>query len=206
MQTHPEHGRINQKRRTRQAIVNACAMLADTGAAVTMPEVARAAGVSEATAYRYFPNLISLLRETNLEGWPDPDVALAHVRDSTDVVERIGAAAEVLMRGVLARQGAIRAVISAAIIDPDPARIRPGYRFALIDHALAPIADPNPPALEPAVLRQLKLDLAMIVSAEALFTLMDLCRLSSTEAVNSAVHAAQAVTRAALREPAPPSR
>ena len=35
-----------------------------------MPQVARAALVSEATAYRYFPDLVSLLREALAGVWP----------------------------------------------------------------------------------------------------------------------------------------
>ena len=46
-------GRVNQKTRTRNAIVQAAAELSRTGREVTMPEVAKAALVSEATAYRY---------------------------------------------------------------------------------------------------------------------------------------------------------
>src|SRR5580698_3059408 len=50
-------GRVNQKLRTRNAIVAAAVELSRTGREVTMPEVARTALVSEATAYRYFPVL-----------------------------------------------------------------------------------------------------------------------------------------------------
>jgi len=46
-------GRVNQKARTRAAIVRAVQDLARDGAEITMPSVARAALVSEATAYRY---------------------------------------------------------------------------------------------------------------------------------------------------------
>jgi AcrR family transcriptional regulator len=45
-------GRVNQKRRTHAAIVRAAAELIRTGREVTMPEIAKAALVSEATAYR----------------------------------------------------------------------------------------------------------------------------------------------------------
>lgn len=55
-------GRANQKLRTRRAIVQAAAELSRTGREVTMAEIAAAALVSEATAYRYFPDLVSLLR------------------------------------------------------------------------------------------------------------------------------------------------
>ena len=61
--------------RTRAAIVDACRELTRTGAEVTMPRVAKLAMVSEATAYRYFPDLITLLEDT-LEGlWPPPEEA-----------------------------------------------------------------------------------------------------------------------------------
>ena len=61
--TPEERGRVNQKRRTRTAIIAACQDLITAGADINMPAVARAALVSEPTAYRYFPDLASLLEE-----------------------------------------------------------------------------------------------------------------------------------------------
>src|ERR1700723_447755 len=139
-------GRVNQKARTRAAIVRAVQNLPRDGAEITMPSVARAALVSEATAYRYFPDLVSLLLESDAGVWPDPAEALAPVAGSDDPVERVGYAAEVLFTGILARQSAVRAMIAASITRPDVATQRPGHRFALIDHALAPLASPNPNA------------------------------------------------------------
>ena len=75
-------GRANQKTRTRRAIIDACRELVRTGSDVTMPEVARRALVSEATAYRYFPDLVSLLRETIDGLWPTPAEALQPVAAS----------------------------------------------------------------------------------------------------------------------------
>src|SRR5882757_9235858 len=85
-------GRANQKLRTRTAIVQAAAELSRTGREVTMPEVAKAALVSEATAYRYFPDLVSLLREAIAGQIPSPEEALASVVGSVDPVVRIAAA------------------------------------------------------------------------------------------------------------------
>ncbi|MCW2523223.1 MAG: regulatory protein TetR, partial [Frankiales bacterium] len=82
-------GRANQKARTRAAIVQACRQLIDSGDSVTMPEVARLALVSEPTAYRYFPDLYSLLTTALAGMWPVPADALAPVADSTDPVERV---------------------------------------------------------------------------------------------------------------------
>src|SRR5580700_2554024 len=112
-------GRANQKMRTRRAIIDACRELVRTGAEVTMPEVARLALVSEATAYRYFPDLVSLLSETFEGLWPNPAEALAPVADSRDPVERIVFACEFLLRGVLGYQGAVRATISGTITRRD---------------------------------------------------------------------------------------
>ena len=183
---------MNQKARTRAAIVRAVQDLARDGAEITMPSVARAALVSEATAYRYFPDLVSLLLESDVGVWPDPAEALAPVAASDDPVERVGYAAEVLFTGILARQSAVRAMIAASITRPDVAARRPGHRFALIDHALAPLS-----GTDPEVLAQLKRDLAVVMSAEALFVLTDLCRLPPADAIASAVYTARTLTAAA---------
>jgi AcrR family transcriptional regulator len=189
-------GRVNQKARTRTAIVDATRDLILTGAEITMPAVARAALVSEATAYRYFADLISLLREAMAGVWPSPEQLLAGVADSTDPVERVACATEVLLRRVLTAQGAVRAMISASIIRPELAAGRPGYRFGLIDYALAP-AEATLGAADPERFAQLKANLAIVVSAEALFTLTDLCGLAPEAAIASAVAAARTITAAA---------
>ena len=194
-------GRVNQKLRTRTAILQAASGLIRTGRDVTMLEVAKAALVSEATAYRYFPDLISLLQEAMAGQLPTPHEALAGVADSSDPVERIAAATEHLLRHVLTVQGAARAMIAATITRPGAADARPGLRFGLIDHALAPLAE-GPGALGAAALAQLKNDLAVVVSAEALFCLTDLCKLEPEDAIASAVHTATALTRAATSQPA----
>jgi AcrR family transcriptional regulator len=189
-------GRVNQKQRTRAAILAAARDLITGSAEVTMPAVARAALVSEATAYRYFPDLVSLLREAVAGTWPSPAEALASVEHSTDPVERIAVATERLLHHVQAYQGAVRAMIAASVVRPESADIRPGYRFALIDLALAPL-EHSLGRQNPEAFRQLKQDLTVVVSAEALFTLTDLCRLSPGEAIASAVRSARTITAAA---------
>jgi AcrR family transcriptional regulator len=186
---------VNQKARTRAAIVQAVHDLARSGAEITMPSVAEAAMVSEATAYRYFPDLVTLLLEADQSTWPDPAQALAPVADSAEPAERIGFAARLLLDGVLANESAVRAMIAGSITRPEIAARRPGHRFGLIDAALAPAAH----RLDPATLTQLRRGLTVVVSADALFTLTDLCELSRADAVDSVVHTARALTEAAFR-------
>jgi AcrR family transcriptional regulator len=192
-------GRVNQKARTRTAIVDATHDLIQAGAEITMPAVARAALVSEATAYRYFPDLMSLLREAMTGIWPGPEEVLAGVADSPDPVERVAAAAEALLRRVLAAQGAVRAMIAASITRPELAAGRPGYRFGLIDYALEPLAG-TLGAADPEGFAMLKTQLAIVVSAEALFTLTDVCGVAPEAAIASAVAAARAITAAACAD------
>ena len=167
-----------------------------------MPEVARRARVSEATAYRYFPDLASLLREALEGAWPDPAEALAPVAESADPAVRVAFACEYLLRGVHAYQGAVRAMIAHTITAPAAARTRPGIRFGLIDYALAPFEDragpASWPALSPDAMTSLKRDLAVVVSAEAFFVLTDLCGLAPDDAIRTAARTAVTLTSAAF--------
>ncbi len=64
----------NVRRRTRKAMIEAVTQLVHEGASPSVTEVADAAGVSRATAYRYFPTQESLLAEVIV---PDLEAALA---------------------------------------------------------------------------------------------------------------------------------
>jgi AcrR family transcriptional regulator len=192
-------GRANQRKRTHDAIVRAATELMRTGREVTMPEIARTALVSEATAYRYFPDLASLLREAMADDLPNPAEAFTGISDPAGPVERVATAGEYLLRHVLARQGAVRAMIAATVAKPGGVLTRPVLRAGLIDHALAPLQDPSA-GFDPAALAQLKLDLAVVISAEALFALTDLYGLTPQQAIASLLHTATTLTRAALRD------
>ena len=189
--------RTEQKRRTRTAIVDACRDLITSGNPVTMPEVADKAGVSEATAYRHFSEIVSLIRVALVGLWPTPAEALAPVADSADAVARLEFATEFLLRRVTAYEGSVRAVIAATVTHPSQARQRPGFRFGLIDHALDPVVPATTPAAAER-LAQLKQDLAAVVSADALFSLTDLCGLDTDAAIASLVRTARSVAEAAL--------
>jgi len=190
-------GRANQKLRTRTAILEAARQLMSTGAAVTMPEVARVALVSEVTAYRYFPDLPSLLGETIGGLWPTAAQALEPVALSGDPVERVTLAAQVLLRGIIAYQGGVRAMIAATIGQPALARTRPDIRFELINAALDP-EHLTPGLLGPEALALLKQQLAVVLSAENLFCLTDRLGLPPAEATTQLIRIATTLTTAAL--------
>jgi AcrR family transcriptional regulator len=189
------HRLSNQMERTRSAIVAAARDLADSGAEITMPVIAAEARVSEATAYRYFPDLVSLLRAAVMAEDLVPD--LRAVTRGDDPVERIGQAAEILGQAVLRRQGAVRVVVASTIAKPSTAIDRPAHRFGLIEHALKPWID-SCPAEGRAEVEQLMRGLAVVVSAESLFTLIDLCGLAPDAAIASLVATARQMTATAV--------
>jgi AcrR family transcriptional regulator len=61
MSARRSNGRANQRDRTRKDLLSAAARLLKEGASPSMEDLAAAAMVSRATAYRYFPNLDALL-------------------------------------------------------------------------------------------------------------------------------------------------
>jgi AcrR family transcriptional regulator len=187
--------RTNQMERTRSAIVAAARERADSGAEITMSAIAAEARVSEATAYRYFPDLVSLLRAAfTVE---DQVAVLKSVVNGDDPVERIGQATEILGRAVLRRQSAVRAIVASTIAKPATVKDRPAQRFALIEYALAPWIDKHGLAGR-ADVEQLVRDLAVVISAEAVFTLLDLCRLAPDDAIASLVATARRTAAAGV--------
>jgi AcrR family transcriptional regulator len=185
---------VNQRARTRRAIVDAARELIESGDPVTMPLVAERALVSEATAYRYFADLPALVREALGALWPPPDEMLRPIDGVDDPAERVAFAARALLRRVLRYEGSTRAMIAATIARPKGAAERPGYRFGLIDRALDPVAD----AFQVADLTQLKQRLAVVMSPESMFTLIDFCGLPPTAAVDAIAETAVALTRLAV--------
>jgi AcrR family transcriptional regulator len=190
--------RVRQKERTRAALIAAARRLIVDGSAVTMLAAATAAGVSEATAYRHFPDLPALLREAFVGLWPEPPPELTAAGDYRAVPDRVAQATDFLLRNVVKMQGAVRVMIASTITRDEVTFPRPGKQFGLIDLAVGPL-EQGPGALHPGRLIQLKLDLAVIMSAEALFTLIDLAGLDPQDAIASVVHTARSITQAAIR-------
>jgi AcrR family transcriptional regulator len=167
-----------------------------------MPAIAQQAGVSEATAYRHFPDLLAVLREGFVGVWPDVSEAMPDLVRSPDPVDRIGMVTGFLAHHVLRLQGAVRAMIALTITRPDETDgARPAHRIDLITMALEPLV-----GLPRDRLAQLWSDLSIVVSAESLFTLLDLRRLDPDVAVATLVRTAQTLVRAALVDSDPETR
>jgi AcrR family transcriptional regulator len=196
--------RANQKARTRQAIVRAAGALLAKGAKPSLDEIAEAAQVSRATAYRYFPGLDALLSEAAVDlmvpeagelfaaGAPDdPFERLALVDDTIDKACRTQ---QVPLRLMLAR--VLERSIGRA---PDEPPLRQNRRTPLLEEALAPLA----PRLGRARTERLAQALAMIVGTESFLALNDVVGLDEAEARDVRHWAIDALVAAALNESYP---
>jgi AcrR family transcriptional regulator len=174
-----ESGRINQKERTRRALLQATRELLDEGQTPTIAQAALRALISEATAYRYYSDAQSLLRDALAINWPGLDATLEQMRNVDDVAVRARMAAEAMAHTVLANEGHVRTLIGIAYSPGSDAGMRPGFRFRLIEAVLEPLKG----SFAQADLRRLELALATVVSAEACLTLKDVCKIGDEQIV-----------------------
>jgi AcrR family transcriptional regulator len=188
-------GRTQQKARTRAALLHAARELLAAGRTPNVEEAAEAAGVSRATAYRYFPNQRALLvaahpeiEATELLGDDAPD----------DPHERLERTIAELIRLTIDTEPELRTMLRLSL-EPGPAEellLRQGRAIGWIEEALAPLQG----RLRPSLLRRLILAIRSACGIEALVWLTDVAGLSRREASELMRWSGLALLRAALAE------
>jgi AcrR family transcriptional regulator len=194
--------RANQRYRTRKDLLSAAARLMKEGRKPTLEEVAEAARVSRATAYRYFPNLEELLVEASFDiAVPDGETVFAG-DPSSDPGERIDKAEAAMHRSIVENEAAIRLMLASALARTaegtvnEAVPLRQNRRTPLIEAALAParaqFADGSYARLVAA--------LAIIFGPEAMVVFRDVLRFEAEAARDVKSWAARALVGAALSE------
>jgi AcrR family transcriptional regulator len=203
-----QEGRINQKRRTRAAIVAAAVELLEQGKRPTVAEVAEAALVSRATAYRYFPTQEYLLFEAALESTrSDIDRELDETTTLPEDPEaRLEMLIDALQERIVDKEAAFRTMLRLSLeqtsdeerhdSESAPSRLRGGGRVRWIEKALAPVRG----YLEEPAFRRLVAALSLCMGIEALVVLRDVCALESSEAQEVLLWAARTLLRSSLAE------
>lgn len=200
-------GRANQLRRTRKDLLQAAARLVRSGRSPSLDEVAEAAMVSRATAYRHFPDVHALLVEATLDiDTPQPEAVLrdAPADDPVARLERVDAAFEAMIRD---NELALRLMLKHAMersvrpAEAGAAPLRQNRRAPLIDAAL----EPARAQFRPAALKTLRLGLSMVIGTEAMLALKDVMQLDDAEARRVRRWAIRAMV-AAARAPAGAAR
>jgi AcrR family transcriptional regulator len=196
--SYQDTGRVNQKRRTRTAVLEAAAKLVRAGETPSVAEAAEAASVSRATAYRYFPTQESLLVEVATTGglaWMH-DV-LGPLASSDDAEARVQAVVDALTALMVEHDRGLRTMLKISLErsleDGRNTPVREGRRASYLDEALAPLRG----TLPPGELERLNAALGMVVGTEALVVLCDIYGLDPDEARSLMRWAASALFRAA---------
>jgi AcrR family transcriptional regulator len=189
-----EHGRVQQKARTRAELIRAARTLMDGGIAPTVDEAARAASVSRATAYRYFPSRRALL----VAAYPQLTAESLLGDDAPrDPAARLDLVLDGITRQLLEHEPVLRTMLrlslEARTATPDDLPFRVGRRIAWVGDALEPLrAELSEPDRE-----RLVLAIASAVGIDALVWLTDVAGLSRPEAVELMCWSARTLLQAA---------
>ncbi len=194
-------GRANQKRRTRKDLLQAAAQLMKQGRRPSLDEVAEAALVSRATAYRYFPSTEALLAEASLDVVTPDAAALFAGSASTDPAARLEKVDAALHDMMLANEPALRLMLANALqraargdVESETP-LRQNRRTPLIEAALEPVRR----QFKPSALDLLAKALALIVGTEAMVVFKDVLQLDDAEARRVKRWAIRALVEAAKR-------
>ena len=178
-----ETGRPNQRLRTRKDLLEAALRLSSDGRQPSLDEVAEAAKVSRATAYRYFPNVEALLAEASAHvAFPDLEGLFTGLENASPA-ERLKHLDQATSSMISANEPAIRAMIATAVrqaMSDDDVPARQNRRSPAIEAALAP----HCVNFEPNQLDRLRKALALVIGPEALLALKDVMRLDDAEAAD----------------------
>jgi AcrR family transcriptional regulator len=188
-------GRTGQKARTRAALIDAARNLLARGRTATVGEAAEAAGISRATAYRYFPNHRALL----VAAHPEVEASsLLGENAPAEPHERLDRTVAELIRLTVDTEPELRTMLRLSL-EPGPPEellLRQGRAIGWIEEALTPLQG----GLRPSALRRLVLAIRSACGIEALVWLTDVAGLSRRQASELMRWSALALLRAALAE------
>jgi AcrR family transcriptional regulator len=195
--SYAETGRTRQKQRTLNAINAATLELLRSGEIPTVERSADVAGVSRATAYRYFPNQRDLLVAAH--GWTEaPSLVPEGLPDDPEA--RLDAVVLRITGTILESEGAYRAMLKLSLEGHVPGEgdlaLRQGRRIRWVEDALRPIRK----QLGPRTHRRLVRAIAAAIGVEVLVWMTDVAKMSRDEAVATMRWSALALLRATIDE------
>jgi AcrR family transcriptional regulator len=193
-------GRAGQKGRTRQALLAAVRRVMERGEPVSVVAAANEAGISKATAYRYFPASDALTLEATL----DARVAAPEeiVGDAEDVRERVLRVQRYLFSLTRGSETQFRLFLARAL-DASVAdggrvgrEIRGGRRLPMYEFALSPVR----PRMAGRDFDFLVLSLSAASGLESYLALKDVCRVDDATADRVATSNVEAILDRLLPE------
>lgn len=171
-------------------LVDAADELLGEGARLSLAEVAMRAGVSRATAYRYFPSIEPLLVELSLRG---ASGTLAGVDFDALASLALPDAAERLVRHManwaFDHETALRLSLHASVL-PNAPTVRPAHRRSWIGRLLAPYRA----RISPSDYERLCGALTLLFGADAVVCLRDIAGLDRDSAIETLAWTARRLT------------
>jgi AcrR family transcriptional regulator len=190
--------------RTRKLMLETAITLMQRGVTPSVSDVAEAAGVSRATAYRYFPSQSALVTAVVDEGLGP---ILRWHSDSDDAEERVADLLGFSMPRIVEFESTFKAALKlsleqwarrqAGTLGAEPPFKR-GHRVDLLRSAIAPLRD----TLPREQFERLAKALSLVYGLEVLIVLKDLWGLQFEETRSVALWAARALVRTAVAEAA----
>ena len=195
-------GRTLQKARTRAAIVDGAQRISREGSIPSVEQAAAAAGVSRATAYRYFPTQEALHVElASKAAWLPVEMRL-RAMTSPDVESRLVALIDLVGAAVAENEVHVRTGLRVYqdtwLRSPrgtEPTPVRRGRRKEWLDKVLEPL-----PLMPADKLARLRAALALAVGPDPVVMLSDVAGLSTDEATSVLRWAGIALLRAGLAD------
>lgn len=183
-----ETGRINQKRRTRQALIEAAGGIIRAGRTPLLSEVTRSAMVSRATFYRYFPSIDSLVLEATRRDASIHEEDIFTGLDDASAGDRVARVHDALFDLVSRNEQQFRLRLRSSLERREDGTdaVRDAGRISLLEKALDPVCG----QLDDAAYDRLVYALSSMVGVEAFLALADVCMLDpgqSKEIMNWAV-------------------
>jgi AcrR family transcriptional regulator len=185
-------GRVQQKIRTREALLAATRALLATGVTPTVEEAAAQASVSRTTAYRYFPTQQDLL----VAAYPEIEKESVLGEDPPDELNaRFEIVFTEMARQLTENEIPLRAMLRLSLETPakrGELLLRRGRRRVWLADALSPLRKHlTPPAFD-----RLVLAIAATTGIEAFIWLTDMAGLSAEEALKIMRFSAQTLLEA----------
>ena len=190
------------KARTGRLMLDTAIRLMQGGATPSVSEVAEAAGVSRATAYRYFPSQAALVGAVVDEGLGP---ILTWTSASKDAARRVADLIDTGMPRIEAFEATFKAALKlsleqwarghAGTLGEEP-KFKRGHRVDLLKDAISPLQG----QLSPAAFERLAQALSLVFGVEVLTVLKDIWGLDGENTRSVARWAAEALVRAAVLE------
>lgn len=194
--------RPSARERTRQLLVETARQMISAGEAATVQSVAERAGVSRATAYRYFTNADSIVLQASVPAlespFENPDWKPQSLGVGADVAARVGQVVAETAAWAFDHENELRSVLAASLA-PDSAErgmSRAGKlnRRRWIEHAL----DGLPERVDQRTREHLVSALTPLFGADAVVWTTDAADLTREQAIDQLVWTAETLVRAVL--------